>query len=205
MLTCSILLEGFSTATSPWPCMNCTCREPPLVHGPQLSFFSFISILGIKTKLLTRLFFFQSTQHTIEMLTGHFSQTYVMKTYVLANLRGSFLWVFSSNLRDSRLINSVLNTQSRRLSYSCSWRIIKSSCRVLHARESRRGKRKKGKDTLTNHFNTKHLIIHTTTRQSSKHFSSCSHQTQEWRNNDFSVFQKFLHTTVSSHYTVQCT
>lgn len=155
MLTCSILLEGFSTATSPWPCMNCTCREPPLVHGPQLSFFSFISILSIRTKLLTRLVFFQRhIIHTVQKLPDHFSWTYVMKTYVLANLRGSFLWVFSSNLRDSKLINSVLNTQSSRLSYSCSWRIIKSSCRVLH----RRGKSKRGKDTLTNHVNTKHLF-----------------------------------------------
>lgn len=58
---------------------------------------------------------------------------YVLRvfTYVLLNLSGSFLWVFSSNLRASKLMNSVLKTHSSRLSYSCSCRIMKSSCIVL--------------------------------------------------------------------------
>lgn len=50
---------------------------------------------------------------------------------MLLNLSGSFLWVFSSNLRASRLMNSVLKTHSSKLSYSCSCRIMKSSCIVL--------------------------------------------------------------------------
>lgn len=45
MLTCSTLLLGFSTAWSPMPCWNCTCREPPALQGPQVSFFSFNSNL----------------------------------------------------------------------------------------------------------------------------------------------------------------
>lgn len=146
MLTCSILLEGFRVGTSPWPCMNCTCREPPLLHGPQLSFFSFISSLNIRTKVLTSLLFFQWQSNCSRAILVEHA---LMGTYVLVNLRGSFLWVFSSYLRDSKLINSVLKTHSSRLSYSCSWRIIKSSCRVLYTRERRREiKNKQTRNTL---------------------------------------------------------
>lgn len=52
-------------------------------------------------------------------------------TYVLLNLSGNFLWVFSSNRWESKLMNSVLKTHSSRLSYSCSCNIRKSSCREL--------------------------------------------------------------------------
>lgn len=72
-----------------------------------------------------------------QLLTVYSSWTCSVGTYVLANLRGSFLWDFSSCLRDSKLMNSVLKTHSSRLSYSCSWRIRKSSCRVLHTRKRR--------------------------------------------------------------------
>lgn len=54
--------------------------------------------------------------------------------YVLLNLSDNFLWVFSSKRRASRLMNSVLKTHSRRLSYSCSCRITRSSCIVLRRR-----------------------------------------------------------------------
>lgn len=45
MLTCSTLLLGLRIAKSPWPCINCTWREPPALHGPHVSFFSFTSSL----------------------------------------------------------------------------------------------------------------------------------------------------------------
>lgn len=45
MLTCSTLLLGLRMARSPKPWWNCTCREPPALQGPQLSFFNLSSSL----------------------------------------------------------------------------------------------------------------------------------------------------------------
>jgi hypothetical protein len=52
-------------------------------------------------------------------------------THVLLNFRGSCFWVFSSYRFAKRLRNSVLKTDSSKLSYSCSWRMKMSSCMVL--------------------------------------------------------------------------
>ncbi len=53
----------------------------------------------------------------------------------MLNLRGSFFCVLCSYRRASKLMNSVLNTHSSRLSYSSSCRIMKSSCSVLYGRQ----------------------------------------------------------------------
>lgn len=57
-------------------------------------------------------------------------------THVLLNFRGSFLCVFSSYRFDKRLKNSVLKTDSSKLSYSCSCRMNMSSCIVLKRNQS---------------------------------------------------------------------
>lgn len=57
-------------------------------------------------------------------------------THVLLNFRGSFLCVFSSYRLDKRLKNSVLKTDSSKLSYSCSCRMKMSSCMVLQENQS---------------------------------------------------------------------
>lgn len=57
-------------------------------------------------------------------------------THVLLNFRGSFLCVFSSYRFDKRLKNSVLKTDSSKLSYSCSCRMKMSSCIVLKRNRS---------------------------------------------------------------------
>lgn len=57
-------------------------------------------------------------------------------THVLLNFRGSFLCVFSSYRFDKRLKNSVLKTDSSKLSYSCSCRMKMSSCIVLKRNQS---------------------------------------------------------------------
>lgn len=57
-------------------------------------------------------------------------------THVLLNFRGSFLCVFSSYRFDKRLKNSVLKTDSSKLSYSCSCRMKTSSCIVLKRNQS---------------------------------------------------------------------
>lgn len=59
-----------------------------------------------------------------------------VKTHVLLNFRGSFLCVFSSYRLDKRLKNSVLKTDSSKLSYSCSCRMKMSSCMVLQGNQS---------------------------------------------------------------------
>lgn len=129
MLTCRDLLEGFRTGMSPWPWTNVTCLEPPPLKKPQFSFFNFISSLRnttdifISSDFVLVLFFLLASTFTVEVFT-----------YVLLNLSGSFLWVFSSNLWASKLMNSVLKVHSSRLSYSCSCSIKKSSCIVLKVR-----------------------------------------------------------------------
>lgn len=57
-------------------------------------------------------------------------------THVLLNFRGSCFCVFSSYRLDKRLKNSVLKTDSSKLSYSCSCRMKMSSCMVLQGNQN---------------------------------------------------------------------
>lgn len=143
MLTCRDLLEGFRVGIFPWPWTNTTCRKPPPLKKPQFSFFNFISSLSNNSDdeqmLLPHPWI--TTQYTKTRQQTEFP------THVLLNLSGNFLWVFSSMRRVSRLMNSVLKTHSSRLSYSCSCRIMKSSCIVLK-RTSRTSTARKKRESL---------------------------------------------------------